>query len=61
MKRELTQAEADRHNAYYKRGWALIEGRIFIHGGGVRVEDMVIVTADGCESLNKLSEGLDWT
>ena len=28
--------------------------------GGVRVEDMVIVTADGCENLNRLSEGLDW-
>lgn len=28
--------------------------------GGVRVEDIVIVTADGCESLNRLPEGLDW-
>ncbi len=28
--------------------------------GGIRVEDMVIVTADGCESLNKLPEGLVW-
>ncbi len=28
--------------------------------GGVRVEDMVIVTADGCENLNTLPEGLDW-
>lgn len=28
--------------------------------GGVRVEDMVIVTADGCENLNNLPEGLDW-
>ena len=29
--------------------------------GGVRVEDMVVVTADGCESLNSLPEGLSWT
>jgi Xaa-Pro aminopeptidase len=29
--------------------------------GGVRVEDMVIVTEDGCESLNRLPEGLDWS
>ncbi len=28
--------------------------------GGVRVEDMVIVTATGCECLNKLPEGLVW-
>jgi Xaa-Pro aminopeptidase len=28
--------------------------------GGVRVEDMVIVTAAGCENLNRLPEGLDW-
>lgn len=28
--------------------------------GGVRVEDMVIVRADGAESLNSLFEGLDW-
>ena len=29
--------------------------------GGVRVEDMVIVTEDGCENLNRLGEGLDWS
>jgi Xaa-Pro aminopeptidase len=29
--------------------------------GGVRVEDMVIVTDTGCENLNKLHEGLDWS
>jgi len=29
--------------------------------GGVRVEDMVVVTPDGCVNLNKLPEGLDWT
>ncbi len=28
--------------------------------GGVRVEDMVVVTEDGCENLNQLPEGLDW-
>ncbi|MEQ1826648.1 MAG: M24 family metallopeptidase [Pirellula sp.] len=28
--------------------------------GGVRVEDMVVVTNDGCVNLNSLPEGLDW-
>lgn len=28
--------------------------------GGVRVEDMVAVTDDGCENFNSLHEGLDW-
>lgn len=28
--------------------------------GGVRVEDMVVVTASGCVNLNTLPEGLDW-
>ena len=28
--------------------------------GGVRVEDMVVVTRDGCVNLNRLPEGLDW-
>lgn len=28
--------------------------------GGVRVEDMVFVTANGCRNVNKLHEGLDW-
>jgi Xaa-Pro aminopeptidase len=28
--------------------------------GGVRIEDMVIVTAEGCRNLNTLPEGLDW-
>ncbi len=28
--------------------------------GGVRVEDMVIVTASGCENLNRLHDALTW-
>ena len=28
--------------------------------GGVRVEDMIVVTADGHENFNSLPEGLDW-
>ena len=28
--------------------------------GGIRVEDMVVVTAAGCDNLNSLPEGLDW-
>ena len=28
--------------------------------GGVRIEDMVIVTEEGCRNLNTLSEGLCW-
>jgi Xaa-Pro aminopeptidase len=28
--------------------------------GGIRVEDMVAVTKDGCENFNSLHEGLDW-
>jgi Xaa-Pro aminopeptidase len=29
--------------------------------GGVRIEDMVAVTEDGCENFNTLHEGLCWT
>ncbi len=29
--------------------------------GGIRVEDMVIVTDDGCRNLNRLPQGLDWS
>jgi Xaa-Pro aminopeptidase len=28
--------------------------------GGIRVEDMVVVTADGCRNLNRLPQGLTW-
>lgn len=28
--------------------------------GGIRIEDLVIVTESGCENLNTLPEGLDW-
>ncbi len=28
--------------------------------GGIRLEDMVIVTDEGCENLNRLPESLDW-
>ncbi|NLS95407.1 MAG: aminopeptidase P family protein [Planctomycetaceae bacterium] len=28
--------------------------------GGVRVEDVVVVTAEGCENINHLPEGIDW-
>ena len=28
--------------------------------GGVRVEDMVVVTETGCRTLNRLPEGLEW-
>ena len=28
--------------------------------GGIRIEDMVIVTENGCENLNRLPQGLTW-
>ncbi|HEY6565005.1 MAG TPA: M24 family metallopeptidase, partial [Pirellulaceae bacterium] len=39
-----------------------IEPGLYCHAiGGIRVEDMVIVRAQGCENLNRLPEGLTWT
>jgi len=29
--------------------------------GGIRIEDRVVVTQDGCVNLNSLPEGLDWS
>ncbi len=38
-----------------------IEPGLYRRGvGGVRVEDIVLIHADRCETLNKLPEGLDW-
>ncbi len=38
-----------------------IEPGLYCRGvGGVRVEDIVLIHRDHCESLNKLPEGLDW-
>ena len=38
-----------------------IEPGLYRRGvGGVRVEDIVLIHADRCETLNKLAEGLDW-
>jgi Xaa-Pro aminopeptidase len=38
-----------------------IEPGLYRHDlGGVRVEDIVLIHSDRCESLNKLPEGLDW-
>jgi Xaa-Pro aminopeptidase len=49
-------------------GGPILEGEVFTvepglygrHDGGVRVEDMVVVTKDGPRNLNKLSMGLNW-
>jgi Xaa-Pro aminopeptidase len=39
-----------------------IEPGLYAKGfGGIRVEDMVIVTDDGCINLNSIPTGLDWT
>jgi Xaa-Pro aminopeptidase len=51
-----------------KGGPALLEGDVLTIEpglycaaiGGVRVEDMVVVTRDGCRNFNKLHEGLVW-
>jgi Xaa-Pro aminopeptidase len=39
-----------------------IEPGLYSHAiGGVRVEDMVLVTKAGCENFNELPEGLTWS
>lgn len=35
-------------------------GLYSLETGGVRLEDLVIVTETGCENLNELPEGLEW-
>jgi Xaa-Pro aminopeptidase len=38
-----------------------VEPGLYCHAiGGLRLEDLVIATADGCENLNQLSEDLTW-
>jgi Xaa-Pro aminopeptidase len=38
-----------------------IEPGLYRHPiGGVRLEDMIVVTEDGCENFNSLPEGLSW-
>jgi len=38
-----------------------IEPGLYSHAlGGIRVEDMVLVTEEGCENFNTLPEGLSW-
>ena len=52
----------DRRGPLLVRGDVLtIEPGIYSRAvGGVRVEDMVVVTESGCENLNRLAEGLRW-
>jgi Xaa-Pro aminopeptidase len=39
-----------------------VEPGLYSHAvGGIRIEDMVIVEAEGCRNLNRLPEGLDWS
>lgn len=50
-------------------GGEILSGEVFtvepgLYGrddGGVRVEDMIVATADGPMNLNRLPEGLDWS
>ncbi|XZE52673.1 M24 family metallopeptidase [Planctomycetaceae bacterium SH139] len=50
-------------------GGEMLAGEVFTvepglygrHAGGVRVEDMVVVTPAGPRNLNRLHEGLDWS
>lgn len=52
----------DRNGAVLLSGDVVtIEPGLYSHAlGGVRVEDMVLVTENGCENFNTLPEGLKW-
>ncbi|MBC8202670.1 MAG: aminopeptidase P family protein [Planctomycetes bacterium] len=52
----------DRNGASLLEGDVVtIEPGLYSHAlGGVRIEDMVVVTANGCENFNSLPEGLTW-
>jgi Xaa-Pro aminopeptidase len=52
----------DRNGAVLLTGDVItIEPGLYTHAlGGVRVEDMVVVTVNGCENFNTLPEGLTW-
>jgi Xaa-Pro aminopeptidase len=52
----------DRNGAILLAGDVVtIEPGLYSHAlGGVRIEDMVLVTQSGCENFNSLPEGLTW-
>jgi Xaa-Pro aminopeptidase len=52
----------DRNGAVLLAGDVVtIEPGLYCHAlGGVRIEDMVLVTETGCDNFNKLQEGLRW-
>ena len=52
----------DRNGAVLLAGDVVtIEPGVYCHAlGGVRVEDMVLVTQSGCDNFNSLPEGLTW-
>lgn len=52
----------DRNGAVLLAGDVVtIEPGLYCHAlGGVRIEDMVLVTESGCENFNSLPEGLSW-
>lgn len=53
----------DRNGAKLLAGDVItIEPGLYSHAiGGVRVEDMLLVTEDGCDNFNTLPEGLTWS
>ena len=53
----------DRNGAKLLAGDVItIEPGLYSHTiGGVRVEDMLLVTEDGCDNFNTLPEGLTWS